>query len=143
MRPHDLEQRLRDELRELARAPVPSVAGRVLARLHERPQGRRGRLPSYLAAAALALVAALAWTGTRAEPARPVVDASPAPPNPPALAPPLLPRLALDAPVAPEAALRDEGRRLALDTRRAAVSLWDALPMSELLSREFMGRAAD
>ena len=128
----DLDRRLRDELRQLARAPVNSVAGRVMARLHERRQGRRGTAALYVAAAALALVAASTWRGTREDRPRPVVDASP-----------LLPRLALPVPVAPEAALRDEGRRLALDTRRAAVSLWDALPMSALLSRELMGRSDD
>lgn len=134
-----LEQRLRDELRDLARVPVPSVAGRVMARLHERRQGRRGLAAPFLVAAALAIVAALTWRGTREDRPRPVVAAGRTSP----VALPLLPRLALPAPVAPEAALRDEGRRLALDTRRAAVSLWDALPMSALLSREFMGRSAD
>lgn len=127
-----LEERLREELRELARVPVPSIAARVLSQLPERRPRRRLLATAWAAAAALAIVAALVGSRPDAQRTEPLVQAHPAP----AVAAESAARLVLDAPVAPEAPLRDEARRLASDTRRAAHSLWDRMPMSSLISRQ-------
>lgn len=122
-----LDARLRDELGALSRAPVPSVAARVMERLPERRRpSRRGAWLALAAAAALAVWFLPGLRGAReAEAAREVVHA---------LGAARTPRLALGAPLAPEAALRDEGRRLADDTRRVAGSLWSRLPLSSSLT---------
>ena len=132
---HDLEQldaRLREELGRLARAPVPSVAARVMERLPERrARPRRGAL---LASAALA-AGLLIWAVPRFLRTQEAQRVEAVVPTLAGGAHVRQPWFALGAPLAPEAALREEARRLVDATRRTATSLWDRLPLSSLLSR--------
>lgn len=125
-----LDARLREELGALGRAPVPSVAARVMKRLPERRAPRRPSAWLALAAAAALAVCTLPFLqrARHASAARDVVRA---------LGAPSAPWQTLGAPLAnlaPEQPLRTEARRLADDTRRVADSLWDRLPLSESLS---------
>jgi hypothetical protein len=126
-----LEARLREELGRLARVPVPGLSERVLARLPaRRAHPRRTAFALAAAAAALLVWLATTWMDSRdgdATEDRVVVQA-------PSVAPARA-WVALGAPLAPEAPLRDEARRLASDTRRAAASLWDRLPLTSFLTR--------
>jgi hypothetical protein len=127
-----LDERLREELGRLAREPMPGLSERVLAALPARRA--RPRATTYvLAAAAAALLVWLAVisTGTPNGVATPERATVQAPTTAPAPA-----WVALGAPLAPEAPLRDEARRLVSDTRRAAASLWDRLPLTAFLSAE-------
>lgn len=123
-----LEARLREELAELARFPVPRLSERVLARLPERRARPRTSARVLAAAAVLLLGLAAIWTAGRG--AAPATPSASVPQRTAAR-----PWLSIGAPVAPEAALRDEARRLASDTRRTAASLWDRLPLTSFLTR--------
>lgn len=128
-----LEERLREELGRLARVPVPGLSERVLARLPER-RTRSRRVALVFAAAAATLLIRLVPTLSN-EPAQPEevpTGLTQAEDAPSASARRLVPW----TPLAPEAPLHDEARRLVRDTRRAAVSLWDRLPLTALLARE-------
>ncbi|HVS19480.1 MAG TPA: hypothetical protein VMT18_12820 [Planctomycetota bacterium] len=132
---HDLEQldaRLREELGRLARAPVPSIAARVLERLPERRARPRPR--ALLASAALA-AGLLIWAVPRLLRTHEAQRVETFVHTLAGGAQVRQPWFALGAPLTPEAALREEAQRLVDDTRRAATSLWDRLPLSSLLSR--------
>jgi hypothetical protein len=122
---------LREELVGLARQPSPPVAMRVLRRLDPGPRRRRAGTPlrPLALAAAAALVVWLAWP-------QPDEAAGSAPGQdevgPAALV--LRWPAVLEAP-APEAALAEEARRLAEDTRGVARTLWRSLPLAGWTAR--------
>ncbi len=128
-----LEVRLREELGRLARVPMPGLSERVLARLPERrTRSRRVALVLAAAAATLLLWFVATLSDERALPEGSPIARTQADDAPSASARRLVPW----SPLAPEAPLVDEAQRLVRDTRRAAVSLWDRLPLTALLARE-------
>jgi hypothetical protein len=130
-----VDRGLAEELAALAHEPAPEVAARVVGALEarrRRSERREVARPLALAAAA-ALAAWLAWPVSRGPSAAvpPREDAAPA-------AIVLRWPVALEAP-APEAALLEEARRLAEDTRGVARSLWSSLPLAGWATRAEQG----